>query len=91
MSSRLPANLLRWTCPWIFDKDQALERALGLFWSRGYGATSVQDLVDALALERGSSYGAFGDKRRFYLAAVRLYWDTYERQLVTALEAGRTA
>jgi TetR/AcrR family transcriptional repressor of nem operon len=74
--------------PREFDKDQALERALFLFWSRGYGATSVQDLVDALALERGSLYGAFGDKRRFYLTAVQLYWDTYERQLVTALGAG---
>ncbi|WP_329247532.1 TetR/AcrR family transcriptional regulator [Actinoallomurus sp. NBC_01490] len=74
--------------PRAFDKDQALERALLLFWSRGYGATSVQDLVDVLALERGSLYGAFGDKRHFYLAAVQLYWDTYERRLVTALEAG---
>ncbi|UBU08430.1 TetR/AcrR family transcriptional regulator [Nonomuraea gerenzanensis] len=74
--------------PRAFDKDQALERALLLFWSRGYGATSVQDLVDALALERGSLYGAFGDKRQFYLAAVQLYWDTYERRLLTALETG---
>lgn len=74
--------------PRAFDKDQALERALLLFWSRGYGATSVQDLVDALALERGSLYGAFGDKRSFYLAAVQLYWDTYERRLTEALEAG---
>ncbi|WP_026403934.1 TetR/AcrR family transcriptional regulator [Actinomadura rifamycini] len=74
--------------PRAFDKEQALERALLLFWSRGYGATSVQDLVDALAVERGSLYGAFGDKRSFYLAAVRLYWDTYERRLVAALEDG---
>ncbi|GLX08754.1 TetR/AcrR family transcriptional regulator [Microbispora sp. NBRC 16548] len=74
--------------PRAFDKGQVLERALLLFWSRGYEATSVQDLVDALALERGSLYGAFGDKRQFYLAAVQLYWDTYERQLVMALEAG---
>ncbi|MEV1005346.1 TetR/AcrR family transcriptional regulator [Nonomuraea sp. NPDC050202] len=74
--------------PRAFDKDQALEQALLLFWSRGYGATSVQDLVDALALDRGSLYGAFGDKRNFYLAAVQLYWDTYERQLVAALESG---
>ncbi|MFB4285813.1 TetR/AcrR family transcriptional regulator [Nonomuraea sp. MTCD27] len=74
--------------PRAFDKDEALERALLLFWSRGYGATSVQDLVDALALERGSLYGAFGDKRQFYLAAVQLYWDTYERELIAALEAG---
>ncbi|WP_182901816.1 TetR/AcrR family transcriptional regulator [Microbispora sp. H10830] len=74
--------------PRAFDKGQVLERALLLFWSRGYEATSVQDLVDALSLERGSLYGAFGDKRQFYLAAVQLYWDTYERQLVAALEAG---
>ncbi|MCZ9342618.1 TetR/AcrR family transcriptional regulator, partial [Streptomyces sp. TRM76130] len=50
--------------PREFDKDQTLTRALELFWSRGYGATSIQDLVDALGVERGSLYGAFGDKRR---------------------------
>ncbi|WP_037569093.1 TetR/AcrR family transcriptional regulator [Phaeacidiphilus oryzae] len=74
--------------PREFDKAQALERALLLFWSRGYGATSVQDLVESLHLERGSLYGAFGDKRAFYLAAVRLYWETYESRLVAALETG---
>ncbi|MEV4569825.1 TetR/AcrR family transcriptional regulator [Nonomuraea sp. NPDC049419] len=74
--------------PRAFDESQALERALMLFWSRGYGATSVQDLVEALSLERGSLYGAFGDKRSFYLAAVRLYWDTYERRLTAALQEG---
>lgn len=72
--------------PREFDKEQTLERALKLFWSRGYGATSIQDLVDALAVERGSLYGAFGDKRRFYLEAVRLYWEVYERHLLTALD-----
>ncbi|MFE0856924.1 TetR/AcrR family transcriptional regulator [Streptomyces mutabilis] len=56
--------------PREFDKEQTLERALKLFWSRGYGATSIQDLVDALSVERGSLYGTFGDKRRFYLEAV---------------------
>lgn len=72
--------------PREFDRQQTLERALELFWSRGYGATSLQDLVDALGVERGSLYGAFGDKRRFYLEAVRLYWEVYERHLVTALD-----
>ncbi|MBD0424679.1 TetR/AcrR family transcriptional regulator [Streptomyces sp. NPDC052309] len=72
--------------PREFDKDKTLARAVELFWSRGYGATSIQDLVDALAVERGSLYGTFGDKRRFYLDAVRLYWDVYERHLITALD-----
>ncbi|MGX1274705.1 TetR/AcrR family transcriptional regulator [Streptomyces phaeoluteigriseus] len=72
--------------PREFDKDKTLARALELFWSRGYGATSIQDLVDTLAVERGSLYGTFGDKRRFYLDAVRLYWEVYERHLITALD-----
>ncbi|WP_327296898.1 MULTISPECIES: TetR/AcrR family transcriptional regulator [unclassified Streptomyces] len=72
--------------PREFNKDQALRRALELFWSRGYGATSIQDLVDTLAVERGSLYGTFGDKRRFYLDAVRLYWDVYEQRLIPALD-----
>ncbi|MYR62248.1 TetR family transcriptional regulator [Streptomyces sp. SID625] len=72
--------------PREFDKEQTLERALRLFWSRGYGTTSIQDLVDVLGVERGSLYGAFGDKRRFYLEAVRLYWEVFERHLLTVLD-----
>ncbi|MFE6280968.1 TetR/AcrR family transcriptional regulator [Streptomyces sp. NPDC057877] len=72
--------------PREFDKDQTLVRALELFWSRGYGATSIQNLVDALSVERGSLYGTFGDKRRFYLDAVKLYWEVYERHLTATLD-----
>ncbi|MGV9680359.1 TetR/AcrR family transcriptional regulator [Nocardia sp. NPDC003482] len=75
--------------PREFDRDQTLTRALQLFWSRGYATTSIQDLVDALGVERGSLYGAFGDKRRFYLDAVRLYWDVYEQHLLAVLDAPR--
>jgi TetR/AcrR family transcriptional regulator, transcriptional repressor for nem operon len=59
--------------PRAFDTQQALARARDLFWSRGYAATSVQDLVDALGVQRGSLYAAFGDKRDLYLKAVALY------------------
>lgn len=84
--SRSIEHVARTGRPREFDKEQTLERALTLFWSRGYGATSIQDLVDALAVERGSLYGTFGDKRRFYLEAVRLYWDVYERHLIATLD-----
>jgi TetR/AcrR family transcriptional repressor of nem operon len=73
--------------PRAFDKDEKLAMALNLFWSRGYAATSIQDLVDALAVERGSLYAAFGDKRDLYLEAVKLYWREYEGELVAALKA----
>lgn len=59
--------------PRAFDIQQALARARDLFWSRGYAATSVQDLVDELGVQRGSLYAAFGDKHDLYLKAVALY------------------
>jgi TetR/AcrR family transcriptional repressor of nem operon len=58
-----------------FDRSQALERALELFWRRGYEATSMSDLTDALGIGRQSLYGAFGDKRKLFLQAVDLYVD----------------
>lgn len=71
--------------PRAFDTTAVLERARDIFWNAGYGGTSVQDLVDGLAVERGSLYAAFGDKRRLYLQAVRLYWTEYEAILMEAL------
>jgi TetR/AcrR family transcriptional regulator, transcriptional repressor for nem operon len=59
--------------PRAFDTEEALARARDLFWSRGYAATSVQDLVDELGVQRGSLYAAFGDKHDLYLKAVALY------------------
>lgn len=44
-----------------------------LFWERGYGATSVSDLVDETGIGRQSLYGAFGDKRRLFEEAFALY------------------
>jgi TetR/AcrR family transcriptional repressor of nem operon len=43
-------------------------------WS--YEATSIDDLVEATGINRGSLYGTFGDKRRLFLTALDRYWDT---------------
>lgn len=71
--------------PRAFDTAVALQRARDIFWSAGYGDTSIQDLVDDLGVERGSLYAAYGDKRRLYLRAVQLYWTEYEASLRRAL------
>jgi len=73
--------------PREFDTDVALEKARDIFWASGYNGTSIGDLVEALALKRGSIYAAFGDKRQLYLAAVELYWRRYEETLQEALAA----
>ncbi len=74
--------------PRAFDADETLARAQDLFWSRGYAATSVQDLVDGLSVQRGSLYAAFGDKRSLYLKAVSLYARENRKQLEAALAGG---
>jgi len=56
-----------------FDRDQALESAMLLFWSRGYEATSVSDLTAAMRIMPPALYGAFGDKKRLFLEAVERY------------------
>ncbi len=56
-----------------FDTDVALERALQLFWKQGYNATSMQEIVDALGVNRASIYDTFGNKRALFLAAFAKY------------------
>ncbi len=56
-----------------FDVDDALHHALDVFWQRGYDATSVGDLVDAMGIQRASIYGTFGDKHSLYLRALNAY------------------
>jgi len=59
--------------PREFDVDAVLDRATELFWQRGYEGTSVQDLVDALGVNRASLYATFGDKAQLFEAVLERY------------------
>ncbi len=59
--------------PREFNEDDVLDTMLELFWTRGFDATSIQDLVDATGLGRASLYGAFGDKAQVYQRALKHY------------------
>ena len=59
--------------PREFDADQALERAMALFWRQGYEGTSLSDLTRELHLTRPSLYAAFGNKEQLFLKALDLY------------------
>src|SRR5688500_17939605 len=61
--------------PKQFDPDEAMQEALEAFWERGYSATSVQDLLEEMGLNRGSLYGTFGDKKQLFLAALDKYYE----------------
>jgi TetR/AcrR family transcriptional repressor of nem operon len=59
--------------PREFDEDDVVARATDLFWRRGYHATSVRDLGDALGLSASSLYRTFGDKHALFLRALDHY------------------
>ncbi|MBK8260311.1 MAG: TetR/AcrR family transcriptional regulator [Nannocystis sp.] len=59
--------------PKEFERDAVLDRAIEVFWDRGYDGTSMADLVEALGIGRQSLYDTFGDKRSLYLLALDRY------------------
>ncbi len=78
--------------PREFETDAALEMAMQVFWSKGYEATTLPDLLDAMGISRGSFYKAFHDKRSVYFATLERYDVTRVGVTVKALmdrEKGR--
>ena len=56
-----------------FDHDFVVDKAIQVFWSKGYEATSIQDLVDAMGINRGSIYDTFGDKSGLFQTTITRY------------------
>ena len=69
-----------------FDKDEALHKAMEVFWSRGYKAASIEDLVKRMGINRQSLYDTFGDKHALYLQALDRYRAVEGRKLCELLE-----
>ncbi|MEM5387644.1 TetR/AcrR family transcriptional regulator [Paraburkholderia phymatum] len=77
--------------PREFDLDHTIERAMQVFWTRGYQATSLPDLMQATGLSRGSLYAAFGDKHGLFLLALDHYIVQALRRLDDELASGQKA
>jgi TetR/AcrR family transcriptional regulator, transcriptional repressor for nem operon len=75
--------------PREFDTTEALDQAMQVFWSKGYEATSLSDLVDAMKLSKSSFYDTFGSKHEVFLAAIEHYKKTVASQVaqVATLDA----
>jgi len=60
-----------------FNPEDALDKAMQVFWHKGYEATSVEDLLRAMDLNRGSLYDTFGDKRQLFLKVMDRYCTSF--------------
>jgi len=63
--------------PRAFDRDEALNRALELFWRKGYEGTSLADLTAAMGINPPSLYAAFGNKAGLFRAVLDRYTADY--------------
>lgn len=75
--------------PWEkqFDVNEVLDKAMQAFWSRGYEATSMQDLVHRTGINRASLYSTYRDKHALFLAALRMYAETIHHKRLADVES----
>ncbi len=74
--------------PREFNAEDALEKAMQLFWAKGYEATSLSDLTAAMGLSKSSLYGTFGSKHELFLSAMDRYNETVAARFAAAVIDG---
>ncbi|NEB10303.1 TetR/AcrR family transcriptional regulator [Streptomyces coelicoflavus] len=72
--------------PKQFDPDVAVERAMNVFWRKGYAATTPQDLVDEIGIGKGSLCNTFGSKHALFERALACYRDSQAAWLEELLD-----
>jgi AcrR family transcriptional regulator len=69
-----------------FEEDEALDRAIRVFWERGYEGAPVSELARAMGINKPSLYAVFGSKEELFRRAVARYQDTYVAYAAATLE-----
>jgi len=68
-----------------FEKDEALDKAMRVFWENGYSGTSLSDLTNELGINKPSLYAAFGNKEKLFEASIERYLTEYAAPLSKCL------
>lgn len=90
-SERIDPGLRGRGRPRAFDREAALAQAMRVFWVKGYEATSIADLTEAMGIGPTSLYAAFGSKDGLYAEALRFYSATYENLVLGRFREAATA
>ncbi len=72
--------------PQKFEREELVEKAMKIFWAKGYEATSIKDLTDAMGILSGSLFHTFGDKKSLFLESLELYEATARKMFLGLLE-----
>ena len=76
--------------PRSFDETEALERAIQVYWSKGYDGVTIDDLVAGMGVGRPSLYSVFGDKRALFLRVLKAYAEKKGARAAKALLSPQT-
>jgi len=71
--------------PRTFDREEALKKAMLIFWEKGFEGTTMADLIAAIGMKAPSVYAAFGNKDALFREAVELYKGQVEQGPLKAL------
>jgi len=70
----------------LFNEEDILQKAIELFWKQGYSATSMQNLVDYLGINRASLYNTFGGKKELFEKAFKAYKEVNTKTIIEFLD-----
>jgi AcrR family transcriptional regulator len=73
--------------PRAFDADEALEKAMVVFWEQGYEGASLTDLTEAMGIARKSMYAAFGNKEELFRKVLQRYLEGPASYILESLQA----
>lgn len=76
--------------PREFDTEQALQAAMQVFWSKGYEATSLADLITAMNISKSSFYQTFENKHQLFQNCINYYQDRFISDLIDSLKKAKT-
>jgi TetR/AcrR family transcriptional repressor of nem operon len=76
--------------PRNFDAEQALESAMQVFWSKGYEATSLADLIEVMEISKSSFYQTFESKHQLFQNCINHYQDRYIESITDSLQKAKT-
>ncbi|PZR25085.1 MAG: TetR/AcrR family transcriptional regulator [Citrobacter freundii] len=74
-----------------FDEDDAIQKAMEVFWEKGYNGTSLRDLTDAMKINSSSLYNTIGDKNELYVRCIKRYTDLKKEDFKRRLSSKKPA